>query len=547
MNCVRSIDFLGPELNFKIQQHRIFKTRFGGIASLLLLGLAILAFLGFGRDIFEKKQPRVTFNRITDDEDIQKKFLTHSNFLFSIYDQYTDEAIPEFDRRFEVYYDFLDFRGDGMIDKNFRNPFEKCSEEALKLYTDYLNLEPSSYYCFPKGSQIELMGVMSQGKSSLVRLQVDYCKNNTDINKGNVKTDCYTREETQKFLSSKRIQMHYIMETANIDSTNYMMPGSRYVYSNSINTNAFSWTRLNILFKKIVVDTDVGFFVQEKLNWQVMALESITSESIYSPETSTVFSFLIGNSPWKEIYSRYYIKIQDVFAMMGGFLNALFIILKFVVEFSARPNLVDLFNKIYKYEVYDSFRRSNVQSVRGITSIATKMNNNFMEPSIFPDLNNSRLKMTQSDNNIKIEKIKSDLISENASDSIIQLLKKKKNKVYFAKMRNFKRVFRCCISPGKDSQIKFYKMIEKKLNKLISFEHFIKITKNVKIFKEIFFEYHQNHIVKICQAPRRKKLSEPMNTEKISENLLRGINNEKLLSDTNLVKVDTKLFEILLS
>jgi hypothetical protein len=546
MNMIRSIDFLGPEVSFNIANHRIFKTRFGGIASLILLALAILAFLGFGRDIFEKKQPRVTFNRITDAEDIQHKYLTDSNFLFSIYDQYTDQPIPDFDRRFEVYYDFLDFRGDGMIDKNFRNPFEKCSEETLKLFTDYLNLEPSSYYCFPKGPEIELMGVMSQGKSSMARLQVDFCKNNTDITKGKIKTDCYSKQETQIFLASNRIQMHYIIETANIDSTNYLKPGSRYIYSNSINTNAFSWTRLNILFKKIVVDTDIGFFVEDKKHWEIMALESIASESIYSPATDTVFSFLIGNSPWKEIYSRYYIKIQDVFAMMGGFLNALFIILKFIVEFIVKPNLVNLFNKIYKYEVYDSFNKSKMKTGIDTNSNLTKMKNNFMDSSIFPDMNNSKFKISQLDNNLKFEIKRSDLISENGNEFILQLIRKKRNKVYHAKMSNFKKIFRCFLTGNNDKQINFYKMIETKLKKLISFEHFIKVTKNVKVFREIFLENHQNQIIKMSQAPRSKKGSESMDTEKISENLVKGINEEKLQGEKNTAKVDTKLFEILL-
>jgi hypothetical protein len=546
MNCILSLDFLGPEVQFNIKNHRIYKTKSGGIASLFLLGVAVLAFLGFGRDIFEKKQPRVTFNRITDDQDIQQKNLTQSNFLFSIYDQYTDQPIPEFDRRFEVYYDFLDFRGEGMIDKNFRNPFEKCTREALKSYSEYLNMLPSSYYCFPKGSEIELMGVMSQGKSSLVRLQLDFCKNNTDVSKGALKTDCYTREETQKFLSSKRIQMNYIIETANIDSTNYTHPGSRYVYSNSINTNAFSWTRLNILFKKIVVDTDIGFFIEDKKKWEVIALESVTSESYYSPETDTVFSFLIGNSPWKEIYSRYYIKIQDIFAMMGGFLNASIIILKFVVEFTVRPKLVDIFNKIYKYEVSDLYKNLKTQSVKDLVSNSTIMKNNFLEPSILQDFNNSRLKISQCDNNIKIEQMKSDLISNEENNSVFQLLRNKKNKFYSTNMNNFKNVFRCFLSPKNDTQVKFYKIIEAKLKKIMSFEQFIKITKNVKIFKEIFFEEHQSEVIKICQVPKKKKLSEPMNLEKITENLLKGVNQEKLLNVSTL-GVDTKLYEMVLA
>jgi hypothetical protein len=427
---------------------------------------------------------------------------------------------------------------------NFRNPFERCTREALELYSKYLNVLPSSYYCFPKGSEIELMGVMNKGKSSLVRLQLDFCKNNTDINKGTVKTDCYTREETQKFLSSKRIQMNYIIETANIESTNYTQPGSRYVYSNSINTNAFSWTRLNILFKKIVVDTDVGFFVEDTKKWEVMALESVTSESYYSPETDTVFSFLIGNSPWKEIYSRYYIKIQDVFAMMGGFLNASIIILKFAVEFIARPKLVDYFNKSFKFQYDESFKNLKSKSAKQGNYPIVVNKNYFVESSVLNDLTKfNRAPITSSENIFKLNKIKCS--NDIDSGSISQLLNNMKDNDYELKMNSWKRVFRCCLSPKKDNQINVYYKLEAKLNKILGLENYFKISKNVKFLKKILFEEHLNEIIKICPAPRKKNYTNSMNYQKISENMLKGLNEEKSISNTNHYKLNTKLYELL--
>jgi hypothetical protein len=48
-----------------------------------------------------------------------------------------------------------------------------------------------------------------------------------------------------------------------------------------VNTNAFSCSRTTILFKKIVFNTDTGFFVEDPLNLSSTALDSIQSESIY--------------------------------------------------------------------------------------------------------------------------------------------------------------------------------------------------------------------------------------------------------------------------
>ncbi len=390
---------------------------------------------------------------------------------------------------------------------------------------------------------------MSSSKSSLVRLQLDFCKNKTDPKKGILKTDCYTREETQKFLSSKRIQMNYIIQTANIDSTNFLNPGSSYIYSNSINTNAFSWTRLNILFKKIVVETDTGFFVEDKKIWEDMVLEAVTSESLYTPETDTVFSFLIGNLPWKEIYYRRYIKIQDIFAMMGGFVKASLMILGFIVEFVTKPKIVDLFNKNYKYqanEVKDAHINQKIQSLKNL-NYSDIMQNNFLGPSIYIDTNTSKIKMSNSENINKIENMKNDLLSDNDTTSLVKCLKMNKNKIYTSNLSNFKKVLRCFISAKKDTQIKFYKLVEAKLKRIISFEHIIKITKNVRFFREFILKEHQGEIIKICQAPSKKMYSPPINLEQLSEKMLNGINQEKLINACNVNGIDTKLYEILVA
>jgi hypothetical protein len=58
---------------------------------------------------------------------------------------------------------------------------------------------------------------------------------------------------------------------------------------------------------------------------------------------------MIGNSQWLEIYNRSYIKVQDVFAMMGGFINFSLLVFRFLVGYISRPNINDIFNEKYKY------------------------------------------------------------------------------------------------------------------------------------------------------------------------------------------------------
>jgi hypothetical protein len=116
------------------------------------------------------------------------------------------------------------------------------------------------------------------------------------------------------------------------------------------NTDALSWARLTIQFKEILTDTDEGYFTVSKNQEKFTAIETIANEAIYSPETPAVFTHLIANSRYKETYTRSYIKVQDVFAMMGGFMSAAHLIFRILVRIYVTPRIENIFNSIIKLE-----------------------------------------------------------------------------------------------------------------------------------------------------------------------------------------------------
>lgn len=177
-----------------VNSNKLFTTNFGGILSIILTLIASSAFFGFGKDIFERKKPRVSFNRIINDE---KSFsiITEKSFLFTIYYQYTDLPIPDFDRRFQTYYNYIKYYGNGTRISRLRNPLVKCSEEVKNDWKEYFSVNPDTYYCLPKGVDLITNGILNQGTYSLLRFQTDYCKNNTDSMKGKLQIDSIPKEE----------------------------------------------------------------------------------------------------------------------------------------------------------------------------------------------------------------------------------------------------------------------------------------------------------------------------------------------------------------
>jgi hypothetical protein len=345
---LKFIDLIGPEPKLTIENKSNFKSSFGGLMTLLISFIFISAFIGFGIDIIQKIKPRVTFNRIKNPR-LPEFNLTDDNFLFTLYDQSTDKPIPNFERMFFVYYDYLSFDGNGTSSHKFKNPFHRCSKKTVDKWNSYFFYDPAGYYCLPEDEKMLMKGTTSTGVTKLLRIMVDYCKNNTDPNKGLVRTDCYTKRETQTFLMNKRIQMNYMILDSVINTFNFSYPVSNVILSDFVNTEPNTWSRLSIFLKEIQINTDKGFFIKDIETQYATGIDSSKFENFYTPDTDTVFSNQLILSDWIEVYDREYIKVQDTFAMMGGFVNFSLILIKYLNSYITRTQIVDIFNKSYCY------------------------------------------------------------------------------------------------------------------------------------------------------------------------------------------------------
>jgi hypothetical protein len=345
---LKSLDLLGPNMQLTIDQKNNFKSSIGGIMTIIIIIIYFGTFIGFGNDIIFKTKPKINFNRIKN-LDFPNYFLTDTNFLFTIYDQSTDKLYPDFERMFTIYYDYYDFKGNGTLEVIYKIGLEKCSPEVKKKKKQYFSYDPDSYLCFPKNSSLSLKGLITKGIYTAVRLQVDYCQNNTDILKGPIKTDCLPLEISRRLVSKSRIQMNYLIDNIMVDTSKFDQPFINNVDSDKINTDGNTWSRMTINFKQIKINTDVGFFYPNIESQISSGIDSIKYESFYSPNTTTLFSHRFLFTDWLEVYDRDYIKVQDILAMMGGFINFSILVLRFFIEYITKTQIIDIFNNNYRF------------------------------------------------------------------------------------------------------------------------------------------------------------------------------------------------------
>jgi hypothetical protein len=367
---LKLLDHIGPNIQLTIQKKTIFKSDIGGVMTVFMTFIFIGAFIGFGIDIIQKSKPNVRFNRIKNKEVPYFEF-TDNNLLLTIYDQYTDQQYPEFERMFKISFDYFDYFGNGTQSIKFKNPLEKCGQKAIKQWESSFRFDPKYFYCFPENSKVELRGVASQGIFTGLRLQVDYCSNNTDLNKGPIKTNCLPKNEVKEIVSKYRIQMNYLIGDTLVDTSNYDEPLKGYILSDYVNTDANSWSRLKIDFKQIRVQTDTGFFLQNMEYVTSSGIESIKFESFHNPNTDTVFSHWIQFSDWVDVYERDYIKLQGIFAMMGGFINFSLIVLRLTMTFVTKTQIVDIFNKTYFHCDFEERNTKKLNDSQILKSVKT--------------------------------------------------------------------------------------------------------------------------------------------------------------------------------
>ncbi len=528
---MKEIDLIGQTQPLTTGGHSRLKTNLGGFATIFLFFSTIGAFIAFGLDLFKKQNPSVVFNK--QENGLPGFIFTNENFAVLLHDQQTSRKIPEINRKFVTYVNYFQFDGKGSS-KMEKHYLEECTEEISEKWKGNA-ISDARIMCLPKDLKLPLIGTMGEGEYTAVRLQAAYCKNNTDPEKGPIINNCYDRSFIEKNITS-RIQLQQVFESSQVNTYNYTNPGYKTRMMKLSNSNPNTWTRLMIRFKNIEVETNQGFLFEDIRRDVYNALDSFTFESVYIPGTNEIFSHLMGMEKYKDVYKRDYIMIQNVFALMGGFVNGARLILMALVQYVTTPDIVNIFNSLYKYNPINIAENK-------------KLNNNVKLAKSFQ--NQSGQPITDKGVFTENKFIGKDPVTNNyTNDTKINDIKNN-----YEKMKNFKyeysmgvigRLLRACTTSKKNSQKMAYDRTKAKMDSVISIENVITMTRDQKIMKLLFLEEYQEEILSVTPVPFRsyEKNRRAMDQKDIPE-LLNNINLEtnqnifKLLlqeNEINLVK-----------
>jgi hypothetical protein len=512
MKVMQSLDIIGPEIKIQIDKNDSFKSICGFLSTILLIILSILAFVGFGRDIFENQDPSTMFNKEVAPNSARYTLNTSEfTFMWTIAD--LQNNIKPGDGYFTSYFigqetspQILKETGNSLKETYYQ--FEKCSEKRIldDKVKQKLNADITKYYCFPENMIAPMKGNNADGNKFNLKMVVDICVNTTANN-----NSCKPPEEIVKYLSA--VNMYVVFSDTIIDNYNYTDPGQRSYVAQIITSNPNTFARNVFLFKNVRYYTDQGWILEERREQKYFALDSIGTVNLPQFPAKSIFSHIITMTNTEDVYYRKYIKIQGVAAYIGGFITFFKFILSIFNYYYIYPDFVNYFHKVLA-------KKKHIKTT-------TKFNN------FISDNNQDKQDKTSVSNNLQTN----NLLRGNQID-LTKIPKRSKEEP--TKQLEFNCVERLlrkipCKTPKLKQKYLLFHNFNEMTAKFISLKNLIKVQKNVELLKYLLLSEDQQVALKyICFTSKKynlNKIDECLDRMKNDNN---NINN-KILSNLSLV------------
>ncbi len=521
---LQKIDFLGPPINLRINGDKILKTKLGGCMTIVMVIVVILSFLSYSSDMILKKNPQTTTEiNLIPEHDIPKykfKFyryipkyeLKSSNLFISIYDQETDIPFKELDRKFLTSAQIIINNGTYPPPSSKKVYFEKCDqEEALKKATGNFLIGKENYYCLP--SEMSMYNTKIHNNHSIIRIQTEYCKNNTEFN-GKIINDCYDREFIEKNISN-RIQMNYITEINDVNLNSYREPIKKQFQSGIVNTEANTWTRATINFRKISLSTvDTSNFITSIWNpiRHFYGFHDISIESLKSPGTEVIFSHYLGIDKFEAKYERRYRTPTDVIILVGGMVSGFKLITQFLLIYFSSTKLVNKFNMSFQfYQTNNDSKKVTSTDILSKIEMVNKSNNTKDNSKKIDTLNNfdrcnyNNDNLSCTFNNQTTNKLSNKYILKrpsnsydlkSISDELFLQIKSRRTRRYKFEVGICHDI--CCKICLPKNRLNLYRFVEKKMRKVFSFENIAHISRNTRLFSHLLLRDDERFLLKKC-------------------------------------------------
>lgn len=320
---IKEFDVFGENIIFTLNQKTELKTSVGLFATLILCGIAAFMFVFMGQSFFFMTDPQTTFS--FSKYDTVPTYNTENNrkmFVAFRLRSFTGQTISND----ELIYSIVATKNTpNQVTASQRMALTKC-EDNMALDLNYIrDRNLNDFVCLPLNNE-NFGGSISDKNYTYYSVNIDFCNPLFPECKTNVIRANY--EST-----SSMIYPEFAYPEVFFDPYNKTDPLSVKHVVQTDTYLAFTYNQRSIYFKNSTIKDDQGWMLQEYNEKSFLSASEFTNKGIYKTSINNAaiakYSLYIGSV--KEVYTRKYQKIQDVIAIVGGFIRICQVALKILL------------------------------------------------------------------------------------------------------------------------------------------------------------------------------------------------------------------------
>ena len=489
--CINSITLFGLDFHLLYKKEKKYSTNFDICLSFLFLIFFISISIIYIKELLDTSNMTVIRNDIPikNKEAIDLSFnpiiIEFSN-ASRLRDNLDNSYISM--KIYKVQHNIINYR---LVRIQDELEYEICNISNFpKNFSHSFQISNNSY-CLKKGQNLTIAGRYGDFAHGFDIIEIHFfrCQNSSTS-----KTICKSEKEINDLVSNSYIMINYL--TWSIDHLNVSNPINPISYSELFVNSLGTVKRYFYYFSPSVYNSDHGLILNSNKVYQFYEfknkyLDFIEKENSKDFSENTFFECIFTVYPQKNIYQRKYIKIQDVIGNIGGCLDFICIILKFIsFYFSEKSFLIEFSNTLMDSELHYSQIRKRKQ-----------LNTQFS----VPDKNKTRTHLATTDKPLENNffKFKKSLTIVNNETKLEFLDKKDFNNTFKNNKLFYERKLKLSIF---DYFIPFFVMEKcKKKNIIYCYENIFKKYLSIEVMIPLMERSSIPYIHKDSNSPIRKK------------------------------------------
>lgn len=306
--AMRNLGLFGLSFAFEFRGKSSLKTVQGGIMTSIIVTVVTVIGLLFGKEVVEKHNPSVAMS----EDFVPYAYIPLNEFpiVFSFINS-SGNNLPDLSSLLEIKVMQMTVGANMTLISYYYNGLVPCNKTLFPKFEDIadtlINNSSFAAYCINHNNGLYFQNSASQWNSSYIELQVRRCRN----------SKCHPdmMSITENFF------LNYRYINSIVDSSNFTNPVSYYIESKLIQVSAALSKRLTLSLRQNVLESDNGWILSDVFTFSFNSIAEIRFDANWN--NTQIMAVGIESKNVKVRLNRSYLKVQELFAKIGGLFNAL--------------------------------------------------------------------------------------------------------------------------------------------------------------------------------------------------------------------------------